>query len=160
MTWTTPRTWADEELVTANLMNTHIRDNLNALKAPPAEEYERTSGSSYSTTATSFGTIDNTNMNLSITTAGGDVLVLFTGVVSNTDSLKTVNIDIEVDGTRVGGSTSGIVRALGTNYTNISFAWLVTGLSAGNHTFKAMWKVTGGTGYLQSESTQFAVREV
>lgn len=28
MAWTTPRTWATNELVTAALMNTHVRDNL------------------------------------------------------------------------------------------------------------------------------------
>ena len=28
MAWTTPRTWVDEELIDATIMNTHIRDNL------------------------------------------------------------------------------------------------------------------------------------
>lgn len=32
MAWTTPRTWTAGELVTANEMNTHLRDNLNILK--------------------------------------------------------------------------------------------------------------------------------
>ena len=31
MAWTTPRTWADGEIPTAALMNTHIKDNLNAV---------------------------------------------------------------------------------------------------------------------------------
>lgn len=31
MTWTTPRDWADEELVTAALLNTHLRDNMDFL---------------------------------------------------------------------------------------------------------------------------------
>lgn len=31
MAWTTPRTWVDGELVTAALLNTHVRDNLNAI---------------------------------------------------------------------------------------------------------------------------------
>jgi len=31
MAWTTPRTWTDGELVTKSIMDTHIRDNLNAL---------------------------------------------------------------------------------------------------------------------------------
>lgn len=29
--WTTPRTWVSGELVTASMMNTHVRDNLNYL---------------------------------------------------------------------------------------------------------------------------------
>lgn len=31
MGWTDPRTWVTDELVTAAIMNTHVRDNLNAL---------------------------------------------------------------------------------------------------------------------------------
>ena len=31
MAWTTPRTWTDTEVVTAAMMNTHVRDNLSAL---------------------------------------------------------------------------------------------------------------------------------
>ena len=29
MAWTTPRTWTTSEIVTASMMNTHVRDNLN-----------------------------------------------------------------------------------------------------------------------------------
>lgn len=32
MAWTTPRTWVAGEVVTAALMNTHLRDNLDALR--------------------------------------------------------------------------------------------------------------------------------
>jgi hypothetical protein len=32
MAWTTPRTWVSGETVSAVLMNTHVRDNLNLLK--------------------------------------------------------------------------------------------------------------------------------
>lgn len=37
MAWTTPRTWAAGELVTAALMNTHVKDNLDFLAAAPHE---------------------------------------------------------------------------------------------------------------------------
>jgi hypothetical protein len=36
MAWTTPRTWVAGELVTAGLMNTHVRDNLSELRATPS----------------------------------------------------------------------------------------------------------------------------
>lgn len=36
MAWTTPRTWVSGELVTAALLNTHVRDNLSYLKDVPA----------------------------------------------------------------------------------------------------------------------------
>jgi hypothetical protein len=31
MAWTTPRTWVHDELVDETIMNTHVRDNLNAI---------------------------------------------------------------------------------------------------------------------------------
>lgn len=34
MAWTTPRTWVTSEVVTAAVMNTHVRDNLSALHVP------------------------------------------------------------------------------------------------------------------------------
>lgn len=34
MAWTSPRTWTTGELVTAALMNTHLRDNLKAIGDP------------------------------------------------------------------------------------------------------------------------------
>jgi hypothetical protein len=34
MAWTTPRTWVAGEVVTAALLNTHLRDNLDALGNP------------------------------------------------------------------------------------------------------------------------------
>lgn len=33
MAWTTPRTWNPGETVTATIMNTHVRDNLNVIKS-------------------------------------------------------------------------------------------------------------------------------
>ena len=77
LAWTTPKTWADDELVTANVMNTHVRDNLNALKAPPTARYELNRTSDYTTTSTSFVDVDGTKLALTITTSGGDVMVHF-----------------------------------------------------------------------------------
>lgn len=37
MAWTAPRTWTTGELVTAAIMNTHIRDNLNVLNPAAAQ---------------------------------------------------------------------------------------------------------------------------
>ncbi len=34
MVWTAPRTWTAGEVVTASIMNAHVRDDLNALRTP------------------------------------------------------------------------------------------------------------------------------
>lgn len=39
MAWTTPRTWTPGELVTALMMNQHVRDNLNDLNGRAAVTY-------------------------------------------------------------------------------------------------------------------------
>jgi hypothetical protein len=46
MAWTTARTWVTGEVVTAAVMNTHVRDNLNALAVtpPPAAKFVGTAG--------------------------------------------------------------------------------------------------------------------
>lgn len=36
MAWTTPKTWATNEVVTAANMNTHVRDNVTFLGSPPS----------------------------------------------------------------------------------------------------------------------------
>src|SRR5689334_4136609 len=74
MPWTTPRTWVNNEPLTASDMNAHIRDNLNALKSPATDHYEANESSNYTTTSTTFVSIDATNLSLDITTMGGDIL--------------------------------------------------------------------------------------
>ncbi len=134
--WTTPKTWAVDELVTASDFNTHIRDNLNALKAPPSAHYELDEASDYTTSSASFVDVDATKLALTITTNGGDVLVHFHGTV-----LYDAYFDVAVDGTRVGGN-DGMLCFTGSAIP-VSFTRLITGLSAGEHTFKLQWKTTG-----------------
>ena len=147
MAWTTPKTWADDELVTANVMNTHIRDNLNALKTPPSDHYELNEASDYTTTSTSWVDVDSTNLALTITTSGGDVVVQFHGNFF-IGSAAYMLLDIDVDGSRIGGD-DGIFRYTnGSYYQTVSCTRLITGLSAGEHTFTLQWKVSSGTGTL------------
>jgi len=161
MAWTTPRTWVTGELITATLMNAHIRDNLSALKDPPTDEAVRTGVADYTTTSTSFVDVDATNLALTITTAGGDVMVGMTGTLTNTDATYMTFFDVDVDGTREGG-VNGITHGHGTSPKPVGFVWMVRGLSAGTHTFKLQWRVNGGTGYLYAHDStiQFWAREV
>ncbi|MCY4073061.1 MAG: hypothetical protein OXG60_17340 [Chloroflexi bacterium] len=80
------------------------------LVAPsPTASYQTTSDiDSY---ADDFVDIDSDNLNLTITTTGGDVLAAFQGAVHCLGDSTTVLIDIEADGDRQGGSYSGIVSA-------------------------------------------------
>jgi hypothetical protein len=55
MAWTTPRTWATSELVTAAIMNAHVRDNL-AIAFPGGTDWT-TWSPSYANLTTTSGTI-------------------------------------------------------------------------------------------------------
>ena len=166
--WSSPKTWSVGELVTAALLNSHLRDNLDFLKTPPTAVYNLNETGDYTTTSTAFANVDGTKLALAITTAGGDVLVGFCGAVLH--SASSVFFDVEVDGARTGGDDGLMVvsPASSSARTNASFFKLIQGLAPGVHTFKLQWKVVSGTGTLFAGAgtsngdihPQFFVREV
>jgi hypothetical protein len=142
--WTTPATWAVDQLVTASDLNTHLRDNLNALKTPPSAHYECNEGSDYALTSTSFANVDGTHLSLTITTTGGDVFVGFHGNVVNDGSDHLLMLDVTVDGTPHAGD-DGLVDLSSTPGRPVCFMRLIAGLSAGSHTFNLTYKVSAAT---------------
>lgn len=58
MAWTTPRTWVGGEIVTAALLNSHLRDNLNAIVTPTS--YTPTWGNTGTANTLGNGTITGT----------------------------------------------------------------------------------------------------
>jgi hypothetical protein len=167
-TWSSPRSWSVGELVSASLLNQHLRDNLDYLKTPPTAAYILNESSDYTTTSTSFANVDNVKLALTIITAGGDVLIGFCGSVLQ--SAGTLFFDVEVDGTRTAGDDGLLVVTPGasTNRGNATFFKLLQGLAPGSHTFKLQWKVNTGTATLFAGAgtslgdihPQFFVREV
>lgn len=166
--WSLPRTWATGELVTASLLNTHLRDNLEFIKTPPTAAYILNESGDYTTTSTSFVNVDGTKLALTITTAGGDVLVGFCGSILQ--SAATVFFDVEVDGARTAGDDGlcVITPSSASARMNATCFKLIQGLSPGVHTFKLQWKVNSGTATLFAGAgtsngdihPQFFVREV
>lgn len=144
MAYTNPKTWAVKEELTSSDLNTYVRDNLAALKDPPSDSYVLNEASDYTTTSTSFVDVDATNLALTITTTGGDVMVHFYG---NFDGVapNAVFVDVDLDGTRIGGD-DGLIKYENPSYVvPVSFTRLITGLAAGSHTLKLQWKVSAGT---------------
>lgn len=154
--WTTPKTFSAEPS-TDELWNIYLRDNMTALKSPATDYYNYTyaAGTYEATTSTSFVQID-ANLALSLTTYGGDVLLIFNASASN------CYLDFVVDNSRVGGN-DGIfsVPTLATWGTPTQMIWLVQDLAAGTHTFDVYWKVASGTGSLfRYAPPSFTAREV
>lgn len=173
MAWTDPKTWTSEPLTSSDL-NTQLRDNMEALKLPPTAHYDPQETADYTTTSTAFVDVDSTNLSLTITLGDvddSDVMIGFHATVnSNTDS--RVYFDIDVDGTRL-GNPDGIIFVQRNDTADafdhmVSFVRLVTGLSAGSHTFTLQWKVSSGSATLHAGAgtanrdviPQFWVREV
>jgi hypothetical protein len=166
--WTAPRTWATGELVTAAILNAHVRDNLEFLKSPPTASFIADQNSDYTSTTTSFANVNVTDLALSITSSGGDVLLGFSG--SALISSGSLFFDVDMDGARIGGDDGLVAVTSGgaSSRMNITFLRLVRNVVAGSHTFKLQWKGTGGTLTLYAGAgtssgdlhPQFFVREV
>ena len=144
MAYTTPETWANE-LVTSAKWNANLKTNILALKDPPSDNYEANEGANYTKTGTSWGDVD-TDFNHSITTTGGAVLLSFTGNVNAAgDPTSLAFLDVSVDGTRiVNQASAGLAVVINSVNTLVSFSRLVTGLSAGAHTFNLQWATNSG----------------
>lgn len=156
MAWNPARTWVANELVTASIMNTHVRDNLNALKSPPSDQWN---GEIYDgTSSATWGDIDAVNLSLTITTTGGDVRVGYIGMV---DNAFVCYFDIAVDGSRQSGNANGYVRAQSPGapaFSPATFVVVIPGLAAGSHTFTVQYK-GDGSNVNSLTSTHFWVSE-
>lgn len=144
MAYQTPETWL-EELVTSAKWTRELKTNILALKDPPSQNYESNEGANYTKTGGNWANVD-TDFNLSITTTGGAVLLSFIGnVIAAGDPTSIAYLDVAVDGTRIiNQAAAGLAVVVGSASSLISFSRLVTGLSAGAHTFNLQWNVSSG----------------
>lgn len=95
---------------------------------------------------------DMANMSITITTKGGNVLLMFSGVIKTSTS-GYGHVRFDVDGTphhdTFVHNQSGSVA----DHDSIGMQWLETSLAAGSHTFKVQWKDSSGTIYQEGAGT-------
>ncbi len=159
MAWTTPKTdWETGELVAASDMN-KIGENLATLKQPASAVYTTTEDITADTNG-DFLDVDSTNLSLTITTTGGDVIVHFDGVLRLTRGDRGTGncFDIDVGGTRQGGVDGIMHTSVPSHRNKESFTHLIQNLSAGTHTFKLQWR--NWEGVRLYAGAQFWVREI
>jgi hypothetical protein len=143
---------------TAAQINTYLQ-NLEWLRSPPKDSFEYTGGTDYTTTTATWADI-SADFSHTFTTSGGYVLVLFSAAI------KRLEIDIRVDGTRMGAAPTttgtGLARVDTDFVTQCTLPILLTSLSAGSHTISAQWKYTGaGTGTIAAANApRFYCREL
>lgn len=159
MAWTDIPDKSTGDLMDETWYDDYFKANMEYLLAPNAGVALYNAGAHYTTTGGSFANVDGTNLSKTITTYGGHVLVAFNGTAGATggSSSGSVAFDFTVDGTRHGdANTLGLIQtgALGSGGTeSVSFACLVTGLSAGSHTFTLQWRRASGDRTMQLYST-------
>lgn len=136
-------------------MNTHIRDNLNALKTPASAIYNGVEGTDLNLTSTTWADMDATEGKFqhTITTNGGDIMVGFSGsFVGNANLI--IYLDVAIDGVAWGVTTLGAAEGLqGVLVSNtatvvegsVNLFRIIAGISAGAHTFKMRYKISAGT---------------
>ena len=151
--WTPPRTWTVGELVTAGILNTHLRDNLEFLKGQidlPLNFVSAVSAADYSTAVTAYGDVDAAVLKLTLTTSGGAVLLGLSSHVRHSAVMGETRLDWNIDGTRIGEVTYGtcFAQASAANtHTPVTHV-LVRALSAGTHIIKLQFASSGGTATL------------
>lgn len=140
MAWTTPRTWAPGELMTAALMNAHLRDNLAYLMKPNTVAVTK-HDANFTLNSTTFAPIHST-FNTPITVNGGNILVFgaisftLTASYGATISLAVGATLIEVMSSTAGESYTGLIGAL------------FTSIAAGTYNVSIQGKVSSGSATL------------
>jgi hypothetical protein len=159
--WTAPRTWTDAELVTASLLNPHIRDNLEWLKGRPVSQVQDFDGTVFSTTSASF---QDTGISVTITTTGGRVLVVAFGTVYAQNSTLSAQLSLYQDGSNVGHSTEGMTRSNSLAnglYTPFGIVYLTpTAPSAASHTWNLHLKSSNGSSTASLTQVQMWAMEI
>ncbi len=166
MAWTAPRTWVTAEVVTASLMNTHVRDNF--LETAPAiatgtsrlivsdgtnSIAERQVLNTFLTTAetttsTSYTNLTTTGPAVTVTT-GTDAIIIMSALMSNDTNADRSLMAHAVSGatTKAASDNDAFRFEAGANQ-DISASKVVfnDALTGGSNTFTAKYRVTGGTG--------------
>ena len=167
MAWTAPRTWVTAEIVTASIMNTHVRDNL--LQTGPAKA-TTTSGLIVSNGANILaeripdGDVETGSVNTASTsyvylapspqvanaTTGTKAIVLWSAGISNSTAGAISYASFDITGATTASSGDSLSVAFessaASDFATIGNAMLHTGLTAGSNTFTMQHRVTAGTG--------------
>lgn len=160
-TWTAMDNLATGDLVTEADMDA-IRGNIEYLLDPNADAILYNNTADYTTTSATMVDVDATNLSITITTNGGPVLVTFSGAAQH-NLARSTGFDVAVDGTAQGATFTYGINMVTTNantlnlYMPVSFAILITGLSAASHTFKLQWNTGGATAKLASQAAYIGV---
>ena len=160
MAWTTPKTWAVGDPLTADVLNEQVRDNLAALKTPAFASFF--SNTTY-TPPNSWNAVDD-DFVFNITTIGGGLLLAFRARCTNQDVNyeRYLDIDVKVDGVRVSSvyNQSKITQAYpdAAQWEVGEFMTFYPPIAAGAHTVELV--TSGNHAFTLSDQPYFWVKEI
>lgn len=147
--FTTPRTWAVGDVLTAADMNTFNRDNITDLDER-LDLIESTAGAAVATNETTAATspTDLATSGPAVTlTTGTSALVIVAGTIKSDTALASAFMGFAISGATTLAAAASRAMRLGDNtqYQRAAFLYRAT-LTAGSNTFPAKYWVSGGTG--------------
>ena len=149
-TWHTPKTWELNELVTENMLNEQVRDNVSYLFERPLTVVTSDRGSNFVSTSTSFVNVHAGDMALTPTLVGTRARVTFQGnfrIQTSSPGAGRLYLDIAVDGIRQAGDDGLLVTHITSDdFVPLAFSWVLTGLTPGTHTVTLQWKAYASVG--------------
>ena len=165
--WTAPRTWVTAEVVTASLLNTHLRDNM--LETAPAKvanlgEYvvadaanslvarEPVTGTLTTTESTTSGSYTNlatTGPTVTDVAVSNFAFVTITARVQNDTAGGNCFMSFAISGATTLSASDTFSytyeSSVATDGLQASYSLLVTGITAGDNTFTSKYRADGGT---------------
>lgn len=154
MAWTTPKDWTTGELVTAGLLDVHLKNNLNWLKNPPKVIYNNSCA--YFTTSTDFVTVDN-DLSLNLTTVGGDILIQVAATIYFDATYGADNVQFRLYTDNATPSITWPVGRGSWDDARVNVSFFANRIEpAGSHNFKLQWRIVGG-GAVRVDMTQVAM---
>jgi hypothetical protein len=116
-------------------------------------------GSASAPTTTSATYVDLTDMSATLTTRGGDLVVLFCGSFAHTGAGNSITVGLSLD-----AATEVADMPINEMSANLGFsiatATRFSGVAAGSHTIKARWKTNGATATALATARYMLVMEI
>lgn len=139
MAWTTPKTWATDEVLTAADMNAQLRDNMNYLSALRVYDQTNIDQTVYTTTSATWANV-HANLTCVLTPKSTRVLVLAFATTFLSNAAGTGELRLYCTSTAASDTYCSVVtnRAL-----DISMAWVFSSLTPDTeYTFSIQFRET------------------
>lgn len=146
MAWNTLPTYSASQVPDAAGLNDFI-ENLNYLKLRDVIYFGQSDGSAnFTTTGTTFGAI-GAPFTYTATMKAGYVMAMFHAPVAVCSVANVVDFTFAVDGTIIGGASSGIYRIRSSIYSHVGMLRFIP-VAAGSRTIDVRWRTGAGTATL------------